>query len=152
MKILGLALVLVSLSLYAIAGNNDKTSIERAVKDYIESQHKVLPDMMARGLDPALPKRTYWLSKEGKEFILESSYEDMVNLAGFYNENGDKFPSTPRIDIEIFDIDKRVASVKLSADDWIDYMHLYKNEEGQWKILNVLWQFNEISAHSSKKG
>ena len=152
MKILGLALVLVSLSLYAIAGNNDKTSIERAVKDYIESQHKVLPDMMARGLDPAFAKRTYWLSKEGKEFILESSYDDMVNLAGFYNENGDKFPNAPRIDIEIFDIDNRAASVKLTADDWIDYMHLYKNEEGQWKILNVLWQFNEISAHSSKKG
>lgn len=74
----------------------------------------------------------------------------MVNLAGFYNENGDKFPNAPRIDIEIFDIDKRAASVKLTADDWIDYMHLYKNEEGQWKILNVLWQFYEISAHSSK--
>ena len=117
MKVVGMVLALVSLSLYAIAGNDDNAAIERAVKDYIESQHKVLPDMMARGLDPALAKRTYWLSKEGKEFILESSYDDMVNLAGFYNENGDKFPNAPRIDIEIFDIDKRAASVKLTANN-----------------------------------
>jgi hypothetical protein len=75
----------------------------------------------------------------------------MVKLASFYNEKGDKFPEKPRIDIDVYDIDKRVASVKLTADDWIDYMHLYKNDKGQWKVINVLWQFNDINAHTSKR-
>lgn len=149
MRLFGLTLFIVSLSLYVFAGNEEKPAIERAVKDYIQSQHKVLPDMMARGVDESLAKRTYWKSSEGKEFILESTFEDMVSLAASYNKDGDKFPSSPRIDIDVYDIDKRVASVKLTADDWIDYMHLYKNEDGQWKVINVLWQFNDISAHTS---
>tara|TARA_Y100000034_G_C6857479_1_gene389894 strand:+ start:924 stop:1382 length:459 start_codon:yes stop_codon:yes gene_type:complete len=151
MKLLGWILFFVSLSFYTFAGNKEKPAIERAVKDYIQSQHKALPDMMARGVDKSLAKRTYWKSAKGKEFILESTFDDMVSLAASYNKNGDKFPTSPKIDIEIYDIDKRVASVKLTADDWIDYMHLYKNENGQWKVINVLWQFNNVSAHPSNE-
>ncbi|MCV2883676.1 nuclear transport factor 2 family protein [Aestuariibacter sp. AA17] len=151
MKRFGLLLLCVALSLYIFAENKEKSAIERAVKDYIQSQHRVLPDMMANGIDTSLAKRTYWESEEGNEFILESTYEDMVNLAGVYNKNGDKFPASPRVDIDIYDIDERVASVKLTADDWIDYMHLYKNGEGQWKVINVLWQLNNINDHVSKK-
>ncbi len=33
----------------------------------------------------------------------------------------------------------QTASVKLIAEWGIDYMHLAKYE-GQWKIVNVLWQ------------
>ncbi|GGF69543.1 nuclear transport factor 2 family protein [Alteromonas lipolytica] len=149
MKLVGVLLFCSALSLHALARDNDKPAIERAVKDYIESQHKVLPDMMARGIDKSLAKRTYWRSSNGNEFILESSYEDMVDLAARYNINGDKFPESPKMNIEIYDIDKRVASVKLTTDDWIDFMHLYKNEEGNWKVINVLWQFNDTTNHVS---
>lgn len=153
MKIYGLvfASVLISLSFYTPASAGDKAAVERAVTDYIQSQHDVLPQMMARGIDESLAKRTYWESAEGEEVVLETSYDDMVKLAGFYNEKGDKFPEKPKIDIDVYDIDKRVASVKLTADDWIDYMHLYKNNQGQWKVINVLWQFNDINAHTSKR-
>lgn len=139
------------LSVSALADNDqEKNKIERAVRDYIESQHQTNPEMMKRGIDPELAKRTYWKSKEKNEFIKQSGYEDMVRIAAEYNKNGDKFPSSPKIEIEIFDIDQRVASAKLIADNWIDYMHLYKNDQDQWKIINVLWQFNDIDAHTSK--
>ena len=121
----------------------DEQAIQRAVLDYIESQHQVQPEMMARSLDPDLVKRTYWLNEQGKEFILETNYADMIHLAGTYNQNGDRFPANPKVDINILDIDQRVASVKLTVNDWIDYMHLYKNQDQQWKIINVLWQFHE---------
>lgn len=39
----------------------------------------------------------------------------------------------------------RAASIKLIADEWIDYMHLVKLN-GSWKIINVLWQYNHVSA------
>lgn len=130
---------------------SDRKSVERAVKDYIESQHLVNSEMMERGVDLKLVKRTYWKSSSGEELILESDYDGMSKLAGSYNKKGDKFPSEPKIEIKIFDIEERVASVKLTADDWIDYMHLYKNEQGKWKIINVLWQFNDIEKHASKK-
>jgi len=128
----------------------DSTNVKRAVLDYIESQHKVEPDLMKRGLDKRLAKRTYWQAKDGSETIMETNFATMVWVAENYNKAGDKFPSSPTVDINILDIDNRVASVKLTADDWIDYMHLYKNDKGEWKIINVLWQYHDSTKHSSK--
>ncbi|WP_286267039.1 nuclear transport factor 2 family protein [Thalassotalea atypica] len=130
---------------------SDSDKVKRAVLDYIESQHKVAPEMMKKGLDKKLAKRTYWQTKDGAETIMETDFDTMVWVADNYNKNGDKFPAQPKIDIKIFDIDNRVASVKLTADEWIDYMHLVKNDNGEWKILNVLWQYHDDQRHKSKK-
>ena len=125
-------------------------AIKRAVLDYIESQIQVKPELMARGLDKALAKRTYWRDEAGNEKIVETSHDFMVELANWYNKKGDKFSADPRIEIDIYDIDQRVASVKLTVDKWIDYMHLYQNDQGQWKVLNVLWQYHDTNRHQSK--
>ena len=128
----------------------DNQHVKRAVLDYIESQHKVKPELMKRGLDKKLVKRTYWESKDGSEFIMETDFDTMVWVAENYNKDDDKFSSPPKIDINILDIDNRVASVKLTVDEWIDYMHLYKNDNNEWKIINVLWQYHDEEKHSSK--
>jgi len=128
----------------------DDQKVKRAVLDYIESQHQVAPELMKRGLDKKLAKRTYWEAKDGSEIIMETDFDTMVWVAKNYNKEGNKFPSSPKMDIKILDIDNRVASVKLTADDWIDYMHLYKNENNEWKIINVLWQYHDPKKHSSK--
>jgi len=70
----------------------------------------------------------------------------MIILAERYNKNGDKFPPQPKKEVKLLDVSDRTASVKLSADEWIDYMHLVKIN-GQWKIINVLWQFNDSARH-----
>ena len=134
-----------------ITRTEDEIAIIQAARDYIESQHKGSKEQMAQSLHAKLAKRTYWQAKDGTEFVMETSRETMLNVAENYNRNKDKFPETPRIDIKVLDIDKRVASVKLSADDWIDYMHLMKNQQGQWYIINVLWQYHNINKHSSKR-
>lgn len=134
----------------AVMADTDSQNVKRAVLDYIEAQHNVEPDLMKRGLDKKLAKRTYWKSKDGSEIIMETDFETMVWVAENYNKDGNKFPSSPKVDINILDIDKRVASVKLTADDWIDYMHLYKTENNEWKIINVLWQYHDTEKHSSK--
>lgn len=129
--------------------DNDSENIKRAVLDYIESQHNVKPELMERGLDKKLAKRTYWKTKGGSEFIMETDFETMVWVAENYNKAGDKFPTIPKIDINILDIDNRVASVKLTVDEWIDYMHLYKTDNNEWKIINVLWQYHDANKHAS---
>ena len=65
----------------------DNKNVKRAVLDYIESQHKVEPDLMKRGLDEKLAKRTYWKSKDGSEFIkdehlIEAAEEHLDFLEG----------------------------------------------------------------------
>lgn len=143
-------LLLLAISWQSLADKTtDKQLIETAVRDYIESQHQLQPARMDRSLDPLLAKRTYWLDNKGNEFVMQTDKDTMLEVARTYNQDGDKFPNQPRVEISILDLDQRAASVKLQADEWIDYMHLYKNQQGQWKIINVLWQFNDISRHQS---
>lgn len=135
-----------------VAGEPDEmAAIRQAALDYIESQHNVSPERMERAIHRQLAKRTYWKRQDKEEFVMETDYDTMVEVAETYNQKGDRFPEKPRKEIEILDIDGRVASVKLTANDWIDYMHLFKNDQGEWKIINVLWQYHEKARHISKK-
>ena len=128
----------------------DKQAIKQVVLDYIESQHQPSRDKMDKALHADMRKRTYWKHKDGQEFVMETSRETMLRVAETYNKNGDRFPVKPRKEVKILDIDGRVATVKLTADDWIDYMHLMKDENGQWQIINVLWQYHNQAKHQHK--
>jgi len=66
----------------------------------------------------------------------------MMILAESYNKKKDKFPAVPKKEIKFLDVPDRTASVKLIADEWIDYIHVVKLN-GAWKIINVLWQYND---------
>ena len=147
---ISLAFLLITPSSIFAQDKSDEKAVERAARDYIESQHITSLEMMKRGLHKKLAKRTYWQAKDGSEFIMETDYNTMLRVAQNYNKNGDKFPETPLIKIQVLDIDQRVASVKMTADDWIDYMHLIKNSDGDWKIINVLWQYHDTKRQISK--
>jgi hypothetical protein len=129
----------------------DIVAIKQAALNYIESQHDAAPEKMEQALHRSLAKRTYWKKAAGKEEILETNYLSMLQVAKNYNKSGTKFPQQPLKAVQVLDLDKRVATVKLTADEWIDYMHLVKLDDGQWKILNVLWQYRDISRHDKSK-
>lgn len=125
----------------------DSLAIKQAALDYIESQHKPNPQQMERALHPRMVKRTFWKDKAtGKDYVRETSTESMILLAESYNKKGDKFPASPQKKVVFLDVSERTASVKLIADEWIDYMHVVKLN-GSWKIINVLWQYNDIKEH-----
>lgn len=125
----------------------DTLAIQRAALDYIESQHRPNPIQMQKALHPLLVKRTFWKDKvTQKEYITESNAEFMIIIAERYNLKGDKFPEQPRKEVKLLDISDRTASVKLIADEWIDYMHLVK-VNNEWKIINVLWQLHDSKMH-----
>lgn len=46
-----------------------------------------------------------------------------------------------RSDVTILDIDGGMASVKIVAGLWVDYMHIAE-VDGEWKIVNVLWEMS----------
>ncbi|MBC9912606.1 nuclear transport factor 2 family protein [Chitinophaga varians] len=126
----------------------DSLAIRQAALDYIESQHRHDTARMARCLHPRLVKRTFWkYSKQpSREYLRESHADEMILLAGNYNTKGDKFPANPRKEVVLLDVSTQTAAVKLYADEWIDYMHLVKLND-EWKIINVLWQFNNPEKH-----
>lgn len=125
----------------------DSVAIKVAVLNYIESQHVPNSAQMERALHPRMVKRTFWKDKEtGKDYVRETSTESMVLLAESYNKKKDKFPAVPRKEVRFLDVSDRTASIKLIADDWIDYLHLVKLN-GSWKIINVLWQYHDSDRH-----
>ncbi|MFS4492564.1 nuclear transport factor 2 family protein [Maribacter sp. 2308TA10-17] len=125
----------------------DSLDIKQVALDYIESQHNLKPEQFERAAHPRMVKRTFWTNKKTKKEYLRETFTDaMVLLAETYNQNGDKFPENPKKEVVILDIFKKTASVKLIADDWIDYMHIVKLN-GKWQIVNVLWQFNDSKQH-----
>ena len=137
-------LLLLSFSIKAQT-KQDSLAIKQVALDYIESQHHIKPSQMERALHPKMVKRTFWKSKVKKDdFLLETSRKTMINVAKTYNKNGKGFPKKPKKGIRILDIYDRTASIKLIADDWIDYMHIVKLN-GKWTIVNVLWQYNDSS-------
>ncbi|MEM9325785.1 MAG: nuclear transport factor 2 family protein [Bacteroidota bacterium] len=138
-----------SLCSYVTHGQTRRDSLEirQVALDYIESQHNVNPEQFERAAHPRMVKRTFWTHKgTGKEYLRETTTESMVLLAASYNKEGDQFPADPRKEVIILDIYDKTASVKLIADDWIDYMHIVQLN-GQWQLVNVLWQFNDSADH-----
>ena len=144
----------ISVFLFVLGGHtlfgqtqSDSLAIKQVALDYIESQHNVNPAQFARSAHPRMVKRTFWTDKKtGKEYLRETFTDAMVLLAETYNQKGDQFPENPKKEVIILDIFDKTASVKLVADDWIDYMHIVKLN-GTWQLINVLWQFNDSKDH-----
>lgn len=125
----------------------DTIDIKRVTLAYIESQHHPNPKLMENALHPRLVKRSVFKNKTTKkDYISEFFTENMIILAESYNIKGDKFPNNPRKEVKLLDVSTKTASVKLIADTWIDYMHIVKTN-GEWKIINVLWQYNNVNEH-----
>jgi HAMP domain-containing protein len=125
----------------------DTAAIKRAALAYIEAQHTPNPKLMEGALHPRMVKRSVFKNKATqKDYISEYFAENMVILAESYNIKGDKFPANPKKEVKLLDVSALTASVKLIADEWIDYMHIVK-VNGEWKVINVLWQYNNLSGH-----
>jgi hypothetical protein len=125
----------------------DTLDIKRVTLAYIESQHSPNPKLMQDALHPRVVKRSVFKNKKTKkDYVSEYSAENLVILAETYNVNGDKFPKQPKKEVKLLDVSAVTASVKLIADEWIDYMHIVKTN-GEWKIINVLWQYNDVKEH-----
>ncbi|RAJ85656.1 putative lumazine-binding protein [Chitinophaga dinghuensis] len=142
-----LVLILGGITFSHAQTKSDSLAIRQAALDYIESQHQPDSAQMARCLHPRLVKRTFWkYPRQQREYLRESHADEMVLLAASYNIKGDKFPPNPRKEVILLDVSSNTASVKLYADEWIDYMHLVKLNN-EWKIVNVLWQFKDANRH-----
>ncbi len=144
-----LTIILLLLSTCYAKGQTKQDSLEikQVALDYIESQHNVKPKQFERAAHPRMVKRTFWKNKKtGKEYLRETFTDAMILLAETYNQDGTKFPEKPKKEVIILDVFDKTASVKLIADEWIDYMHIVKLN-GKWKLVNVLWQFKDSEKH-----
>ncbi len=136
MRIALAALVLASSA--ARAQSSDADAIRATCLDYIEGWYTADAARMERALHPDLAKRLVYRDEKGHARLHQMSAMGLVQGT---REGGGKQtpPAEQQTDVTVLDDYQNAASAKIVASGWIDYLHLAR-WNGQWKIVNVLWE------------
>ncbi len=121
----------------------DSGAIRATALDYIDGWYTGDAARMERALHPELAKRIV-TTANGRSTLGQMG---ALTLIGNVRAGGGK--ATPdsqrREGVRILDIFQSVASVRVDASTWIDYLQLAK-WNGRWVIVNVLWEVRAAAA------
>lgn len=122
------------------SGDLDLKAIREAVEDYYGGWYEANPERMEHCLHAELAKRAVRKDTSGNEFLHQLSKEQMLEKTE--EGGGSDTPADKRLcDITILDHYEEIATVKVIATDYIDYLHLVR-QAGRWRIVNALWTDN----------
>lgn len=118
----------------------ESLAIRDAVSDYYGGWYQADSERMARCLHPGLAKRAIRRDSTGREFLHHLGREDMVRKTA---EGGgsDTPPSLQRLEITVLDRYEEIATVKVVANEYVDYLHVARHD-GRWLIVHALWTDN----------
>ncbi|GGH38782.1 nuclear transport factor 2 family protein [Mangrovimonas yunxiaonensis] len=135
------------ITLAAIASKKDSTEIKRLSLGYLVALQDLKPNLMNEVLNDSLNKVTIgWDRTTKKEYARATTKAQMIEYAATWNKSNTKFPFNPSNTITILDIYNRIATVKLVSDNWVEYLHLIK-QDGTWSIVNLLWQYKDVNRY-----
>ena len=116
----------------------DSVAIEQAALDYIQGYYSGSAERMEKALHPELAKRIVRTTPDGQSSLEQMNAQTLVEITRRMAQR--PIPEEEwQDDVTILDIFENVASVRVDATAWIDYLHLAK-WNGEWKIVNVLWE------------
>ena len=117
---------------------SDILAIFNAVNLYNRAWYEGDTIKVKKALHPELVKRTLNNTIPDNPKLENTTFEMMVQyIAAGYGKNTP--PDKQNDKITILDIYKDIASAKSEAYDLVDYIQLAKMQDGEWKIVNVLW-------------
>jgi hypothetical protein len=132
-----------TLALATLAWTRSSTSAESAAitaaaHNYMDAYYTANPALMQRVVHPDFHKRTL-RTVNGHTEITEDTAISMIQ--GVRDGSGLTFAPDKRVQrIQVLDIYKDAASVKVVNSRWIDYMHLTR-VNGEWRVLDVVLQY-----------
>jgi hypothetical protein len=116
----------------------DSSAIVATALDYIDGFYSSDAARMERALHPDLAKRIVRAPGGPDSQLQEMTATQLVQATASGGAAG--IPEDARRDdVEILDIYNNMASVRIDAGVWIDYLHVAR-WNGEWKIVNVLWE------------
>jgi hypothetical protein len=115
-------------------------AIRQTALDYTEGWYEGSPERIERALHFHLAKRSVVHDEaQGIDVLRPMSALELVVLTR--GGDGKQIPvEQQQKDVTVLDVFENVASVKIVASDWIDYVHMAKMN-GRWVIVNVLWEW-----------
>jgi hypothetical protein len=127
----------------------DSTAIRDAALDYVDGWYQGDAARMERAVHPELAKRIVQTNERGRSQVMQMSALTLIEStrAG----GGRDTPTDQQTrDVRILDISGNSASVRAEMSGWIDYMHMAR-WNGQWKIVNVLWELKPRLAGENRR-
>lgn len=122
---------------------SDQAAIRAAALDYIEGWYTSDAARMEQALHPQMVKRRVVQDPAGRESSLDHGDARRLIEATRPPPGAPRRPlGNRRRDVSILDVHGNAATVKIEAEDWVDYLHLVR-WNGEWKILNVLWDLRD---------
>ncbi|MFV9507652.1 MAG: nuclear transport factor 2 family protein [Oscillochloridaceae bacterium umkhey_bin13] len=115
---------------------NDRVAITAAVQDYVQGWYQADATRMERSLHPDLVKRLVRNEADGQIRMHELDAATLVNAVR--ERAGSEAPAVQQQIIAILGIYAGIATVQAEMNDWVDYLHLARFEDG-WKIVNAIW-------------
>ncbi len=132
-------LVLFTVPAFAGSPEEEEAQVRAAVLDYVQGVYEVGPSRIERSVHPEMAKVGFARRAETDPYRkIPMTFDGLVKLAANYNKDG-HIPKDAPQEVVVFEILDQTASIKLTAEWGVDYMHLAKYD-GRWKIINVLWQ------------
>jgi hypothetical protein len=133
-----IVLILAALGLGRNASSDETRAITAVTQNYMNAYYTADPVLMQRSLHPDFHKRTL-RTVNGQTRITEDTVQSMVE--GVALGTGKDIPRNERVNsIQVLDLYRDAASVKVVTGRWIDYMHLSKLN-GEWRVLDVVLQY-----------
>jgi putative lumazine-binding protein len=123
----------------ALAKNEDAEAIRAVVRDYFEGWYDGDSARMERAVHRDLAKRGVAEADAARLGLTTAAR--MIELT----EQGEGKPdgTDRRLDIEVVDVSRNIASVIVNAAVYHEYLHLVRTSTG-WKIANALWEFTSM--------
>jgi hypothetical protein len=116
----------------------DAAAIKQTALDYIEGWYEGNAERMERSLHPELAKRIVTTDPAtGKSKLDQMGAMTLVQRTR--SATGTKTPKDQQQKDVVIDVFENVASVRITAADWIDYLQMARFN-GRWVIVNVLWE------------
>jgi len=120
------------------SSSNEKAAVTAVAQNYMDAYYTADAARMQKTLHPDFHKRTL-RTVNGHTEISGDTVQSMVE--GVRLGSGKEIPMADRIQkIEVLDVYRDAASVKVVTGRWIDYMHVSKLN-GEWRVLDVVLQY-----------
>jgi len=134
-------IVIVSLFLTKLLfAQSEKANIIKTCENYIYGWYGANPERMEMALHEDLSKTGIIRDKNGVKKMVKANKSQMVYYAGEIEAEKLKDEELVKT-IEVLEVYKDIASVKIISKDFVDYLQLVKMGE-EWQIIQVLWEPN----------
>jgi len=120
---------------------DERIAVTAVAQSYMDAYYTADVRRMKQVLHPDFRKRTLQSTENGRVEVTQDTTRSV--LEGVRSGSGKTIPATQRVQkIEVLDIYKNAASLKVVTGRWTDYMLLSKLN-GEWRVLDVVLQYTQ---------